>query len=180
MRYARCHVIAVRLGSDEKTKDRDRIDPAIVLYAVLSLTLVRMVPVALASLGSGLDRNTVLFVGLVRLPRTRLTRLRSPRSRGTRRRRRQAVAVIALTVLLSVVAHGLTAAPLAARYGKAATARVPAPGTPATDPTAVTIPIRGLPCRRDTSSTAPPKTDAGSASSSGTSPQPGATPSDER
>jgi sodium/hydrogen antiporter len=34
-----------------------------VLYAGLSLTLVRMVPVALASIGSGLDRNTVLFVG---------------------------------------------------------------------------------------------------------------------
>ena len=32
----------------------------------------------------------------------------------------EAVAVIAVTVLLSVVAHGFSAAPLAARYGRAA------------------------------------------------------------
>jgi NhaP-type Na+/H+ or K+/H+ antiporter len=34
-----------------------------VLYAALSLTLVRIVPVALACIGAGLDRDTVLFVG---------------------------------------------------------------------------------------------------------------------
>ena len=36
---------------------------ATLLYAVLSLTVVRMLPVALASVGAGLDRGTVLFVG---------------------------------------------------------------------------------------------------------------------
>jgi NhaP-type Na+/H+ or K+/H+ antiporter len=36
----------------------DRIDLTMVLYALLSLTLVRMIPVALASIGSGLDRAT--------------------------------------------------------------------------------------------------------------------------
>ena len=41
----------------------DRIDVTIVLYAVLSLTIVRMVPVALALLGARLDRDSVLFVG---------------------------------------------------------------------------------------------------------------------
>ena len=40
-----------------------RIDVAIVLYAILSLTVVRMIPVALALIGTGFDRNTVLFVG---------------------------------------------------------------------------------------------------------------------
>ena len=33
------------------------------------------------------------------------------------------MAVIAVTVLLSVLAHGVSAAPLAARYGRAAAAR---------------------------------------------------------
>ena len=35
----------------------------------------------------------------------------------------EAVAVIAATVLLSVVAHGISAAPLAARYGRSAATR---------------------------------------------------------
>jgi NhaP-type Na+/H+ or K+/H+ antiporter len=51
-----------------------------------------------------------------------------------------AVAVIAVTVLLSVLAHGVSAAPLAERYGKAARARGPEPGGPVPD-----MPIRGLP-----------------------------------
>ena len=41
----------------------DRMSPVILLYAVLSLTVVRMVPVAIAAIGSGLDRNTILFIG---------------------------------------------------------------------------------------------------------------------
>jgi sodium/hydrogen antiporter len=50
------------------------------------------------------------------------------------------VAVIGLTVLLSVLAHGFSAAPLAARYGRAAAARGPEPGGPVAD-----LPVRGLP-----------------------------------
>ena len=57
------------------------------LYAVLSLTVVRMVPVALALLGSGARRQTVGFVGLVRAARARLDRLRGPRAGGRRRSR---------------------------------------------------------------------------------------------
>jgi NhaP-type Na+/H+ or K+/H+ antiporter len=41
----------------------DRITWAVVVYAVLSLTVVRMVPVALALISSGMDRDAVLFVG---------------------------------------------------------------------------------------------------------------------
>ena len=37
--------------------------PSLVLYAVLSLTVARMVPVALALAGTGLSRSTVLFMG---------------------------------------------------------------------------------------------------------------------
>ena len=39
------------------------IDLAIVAYAVLSLTVVRLVPVALSLIGSGFSRATVLFMG---------------------------------------------------------------------------------------------------------------------
>jgi NhaP-type Na+/H+ or K+/H+ antiporter len=91
----------------------------IVLYAVLSLTVVRMVPVALASAGSGLDRNAVLFIGWFG-PRglaSLLFALLALEELG--QVANQAVAVIAVTVILSVIAHGVTAAPLAARYGRA-------------------------------------------------------------
>ena len=40
-----------------------RADLIVVAYAILSLTLVRMVPVALACWGAGLDHKTVLFIG---------------------------------------------------------------------------------------------------------------------
>ena len=36
---------------------------SLVLYALLSLTVVRMLPVALALIGTGLSRSTVLFMG---------------------------------------------------------------------------------------------------------------------
>jgi NhaP-type Na+/H+ or K+/H+ antiporter len=41
----------------------DRIIPAHVLYAVLSLTVVRMVPVAISLIGTRLSMSTLLFMG---------------------------------------------------------------------------------------------------------------------
>jgi len=123
----------------------DRLDLIMVLYAVLSLTLVRMVPVALASIGAGLDRNTVLFVGWFG-PRglaSLVFALMALEELGTEAD--DAVAVIGLTVLLSVLAHGLTAAPLATRYGHAANTKGPEPGEPVPE-----LPVRGLPRRLDT------------------------------
>jgi NhaP-type Na+/H+ or K+/H+ antiporter len=90
-----------------------------VLYTVLSLTVVRMLPVALALVGAGLDRRTVLFVGWFG-PRglaSLVFALLALEELGAQAD--EAVAVIAGTVLLSVLAHGVTAAPLAARYGAA-------------------------------------------------------------
>jgi NhaP-type Na+/H+ or K+/H+ antiporter len=55
----------------------------------------------------------------------------------------EAVVIIALTVFLSVIAHGASAAPLASRYGAAASTRGPEPSGSVPD-----VPIRGLP-RRD-------------------------------
>ena len=97
----------------------------IVLYAVLSLTIVRMAPVALALVGARLGWPTVVLVawfgprGLasVVFALLALEELGSPTAD-------RAVAVITITVLLSVVAHGATAEPLAARYAKRLAHRV--------------------------------------------------------
>ena len=88
-----------------------------VLYAVLSLTVIRMAPVALALVGRKLSHAAVAFVGwfgprgLASVVFALLALEDIGKSAGP------AVSVIAFTVLLSVVAHGLTANPLAHRYG---------------------------------------------------------------
>ena len=113
--------------------------PLTIAYAVLSLTVVRMVPVALASIGAGLGRSTVLFVGWFG-PRglaSLVFALLALEALGPLAD--QAVAVIAATVLLSVLAHGISAAPLAARYGRAAAAAGPEPGGP--------VPVTPAPAR---------------------------------
>jgi NhaP-type Na+/H+ or K+/H+ antiporter len=123
----------------------DDSDPTTLLYAAVSLTLVRMVPVALASLGAGLDRETVLFIGWFG-PRglaSLVFALLALEELGPGAD--QAVAVIAVTVLLSVLAHGLTAGPLAARYGRRQRGTVGA-DAPLGEPTP-DLPVRGLPRR---------------------------------
>ena len=89
-----------------------------VLYAALSLTVIRMLPVAVALAGARLGRPAVLFIGWF-----------GPRGLASvvfgllaledlaEAAARPAITVIAFTVLLSVLAHGLTAGPLASRYG---------------------------------------------------------------
>ena len=89
-----------------------------VLYAVLSLTVIRMVPVALALAGAHLGRPAVLFVGWFG-PRglaSVVFALLALEDLG-QAPARPAITVIAFTVLLSVLAHGLSAEPLARRYG---------------------------------------------------------------
>src|SRR5690348_2083823 len=89
-----------------------------VLYAVLSLTLIRMVPVAVALAGARLGRTTVTFVGWFG-PRglaSVVFALLALEEIGERAAG-SAITIIAFTVLLSVVAHGVTADPLARRYG---------------------------------------------------------------
>ncbi|MDQ5839812.1 MAG: cation:proton antiporter [Chloroflexota bacterium] len=86
-------------------------------YAVLSLTLVRMLPVALALVGTGLPPATVAFVGWFG-PRglaSVIFALIAVDELGTEAN--GAVAVIGMTVLISVFAHGLSARPLSTRYG---------------------------------------------------------------
>ncbi|HWS59175.1 MAG TPA: cation:proton antiporter [Actinotalea sp.] len=89
------------------------------LYALASLTLFRMLPVAAALVGTGFRLPTVAFIGWFG-PRGLATivfaliALENLEQTDTGRR---VLAAAAFTVLLSVLAHGLTAEVLAARYG---------------------------------------------------------------
>jgi NhaP-type Na+/H+ or K+/H+ antiporter len=91
-----------------------------IAYAVLSLTVIRMAPVATALAGTGLRRETVAFAGWFGprgLASVVFTLITIETLHGS------AVAntladVATWTILLSVVAHGITAPPLAAAYGR--------------------------------------------------------------
>ncbi|HEY6747232.1 MAG TPA: cation:proton antiporter [Mycobacteriales bacterium] len=99
-----------------------------VFFALLSLTVLRMVPVALSLARSGLQPATVAYLGwsgprgLATVVFTLLA-VESLQLDGVTRR---ALLAVALTVLLSVVAHGVTAEPLARRYGRWVQLRRPA------------------------------------------------------
>ena len=87
------------------------------LYAVLSLTAVRIVPVALSLLGTGAQRQTIGFLGwfgprglasivfaVILLDEADLPHLRT------------LLLATTVTIAVSVYAHGLTARPLTERY----------------------------------------------------------------
>ena len=95
----------------------DDLSGAVVLYALLSLTLVRMVPVVLAMLGSGARPPTVGFLGWFG-PRGLASIVFAVILVEDANLAHESVLLntIFLTVALSVLLHGLTAAPLAARY----------------------------------------------------------------
>jgi NhaP-type Na+/H+ or K+/H+ antiporter len=97
------------------------------VFAVLALTVVRVVPVALALLGSGADRATVAFVGWFG-PRGLATvvfgliaydTLAPPEAKSV-------LAAASVTVALSVLLHGITSGPFARRYGAVIAARADA------------------------------------------------------
>ena len=90
-----------------------------VAFAVLALSVLRMVPVAIALIGSGLDRSTIAFIGwfgprglasvvfgLIAFDQLEATEAQ------------QVLPAVAVTVALSVIAHGVSASPLAARYAR--------------------------------------------------------------
>jgi NhaP-type Na+/H+ or K+/H+ antiporter len=91
-----------------------------VVFAVLALTVVRMVPVAIACAGLGLDRRTVAFIGWFG-PRGLASVIFALLAFDTLRAAdgSRMLAAVTITVVLSVVAHGITASPFAARYGAA-------------------------------------------------------------
>jgi len=89
------------------------------VYAVLSLTALRMLPVAVAAIGLHLPRDTVLLVGwlgprgLASIIFAILAADAIGGSAGD-----LVLTIIATTVAVSVLAHGLSAGPLAAWYSK--------------------------------------------------------------
>jgi NhaP-type Na+/H+ or K+/H+ antiporter len=123
----------------------DDLDWRYVLYAVLSLTLVRMVPVALSLLGTGARAPTVGFVGWFG-PRGLASIVFAVLlvEESALPHQREILLAVVATIALSVYAHGLTAAPLTARYARWYAARgegerpmesVPAPEIPWRTPT---------------------------------------------
>jgi NhaP-type Na+/H+ or K+/H+ antiporter len=95
-------------------------DGRIWLYAVLSLTVVRMIPVAISMIGSKLRLPSVVFLGwfgprgLASLLFAILILERAALPHGD-----LVFNVVILTVLGSVFAHGMSAAPAARWYGQA-------------------------------------------------------------
>jgi NhaP-type Na+/H+ or K+/H+ antiporter len=92
----------------------DHASVRIVFYTVLSLTVVRMVPVGLSMLGAGLDRPTTLFLawfgprGLASI----IFAILALEQLGDRPGAVDtAIATIATTVAASVLLHGITAGP---------------------------------------------------------------------
>ena len=97
----------------------DEVTWQMLLYAVLSLTVVRMLPVALAMLGTGARRETLAFMGwfgprglasivfaVILIDDTELPHLRT------------LLLAITVTIAVSVYAHGITARPLTERYAR--------------------------------------------------------------
>lgn len=88
------------------------------VFAALALTVVRMVPVALSLVGMHFDRATVGVIGwfgprgLASVVFALLAEEGLAEGDATR-----VVAAVSATVVMSVVLHGATAAPISARYG---------------------------------------------------------------
>ena len=88
------------------------------VYALLSLTALRMLPVAAALRGTDLDRRTVAYLGwfgprgLASIVLALILLVEFPEVTGGV----DVFVVVALTVLASIFAHGATAAPVTERY----------------------------------------------------------------
>ncbi|MGB5760326.1 MAG: cation:proton antiporter, partial [Acidimicrobiales bacterium] len=96
----------------------DHLSVGIAVYAVASLTVIRMVPVAVAMIGVGLERPTIGYLGWFG-PRGLASILfglfvvEEVELAGSE----TILDVVTWTVFASIVAHGLTAVPIAERYG---------------------------------------------------------------
>lgn len=89
------------------------------VYAILSLTVIRMIPVAISLIGSGLNMKTVWFIGWFG-PRgiaSVLYLLMAIIALGSEGYER-ITSVITLTVLLSIFLHGVSAVPLSKIFKK--------------------------------------------------------------
>ena len=96
-----------------------QIDPRHLVYALLSLTLIRGIPVLLSLAGSGLDGRSIAFLAWFG-PRglASVLYMLIALEGGALGNHPEIATVITWTVLLSTLAHGLTAYPLAKAYGE--------------------------------------------------------------
>ena len=97
----------------------DDFDLLAFVYALLSLTLIRMLPVALSLLGAGQGARTVAFIGWFG-PRGIASILYTLILIGELgfEGQERIISVIVLTVLLSIFAHGISAIPLSSWYAR--------------------------------------------------------------
>jgi NhaP-type Na+/H+ or K+/H+ antiporter len=117
------------------------------VYAALSLTLARMLPVALALRGTGLRPDTVALMGWFGprgLASVVFTLLAYLSLTETGQPADLLVAIATWTILLSVLLHGLTARPVAAWYAR----RLGAAGRPGAPPPAELVEVPAAPVRR--------------------------------
>mgnify|MGYP001821081923 FL=1 len=97
------------------------VNVSFVIYAVLSLTVIRMVPIAISLLGSGIRLPTYFFLGwfgprgLASILFVLLILEEADIPHHT-----EILATTVITVALSVILHGISAAPLARVYGRLA------------------------------------------------------------
>ena len=95
------------------------VDVSAIVYAMLSLSVIRMVPVAIALAGEGFDARTIAFMGWFGprgLASVVFTLLAVEQLHGTPVGP-PLFEIATWTILLSVILHGVTARPLAAAYG---------------------------------------------------------------
>lgn len=126
-------------------------DPPTILFAIAALTIVRMIPVAIALIGTRLAPATVTFMGWFG-PRGLASIVLALVAIGDGAAGPPAfaplvIAAVALTVTLSVLSHGLSAGPAVRWYGNAV-ARLPA-GAPELESSGV-VPVRGRALARST------------------------------
>ena len=97
----------------------DALTPLVAVCAIATLTLGRMVPVAISLLGAGLRPTTVAFIGWFG-PRGLASMVFGLLviQEETLVGRERLFAVIVIVIVSSVVLHGMSAAPLANRFGR--------------------------------------------------------------
>ena len=93
-------------------------EPVYVVYALLSLTIIRMLPIAVSLIGSGVRAPTTLFLGwfgprgLASILFVLLILEESEIGHQS-----EILSITVVTVALSILLHGVSAAPLAKAYG---------------------------------------------------------------
>lgn len=95
--------------------------PTILLYSVLSLTVIRMIPIAVSLVGTRLQLPTQLFLGWFG-PRglASILFVLLILEESEVMHREELLSITVVTVALSALLHGVTAAPLANIYGRMA------------------------------------------------------------